>query len=365
MRDPLSWLSWSLPIGRYFGITTRIHLLFPFVAGGLILRFAWQTKPPYPDGAWIDAAIVMALLFGSVLLHEFGHCFGARFMGGDAQEVLLWPLGGLAYVEVPQTPKANLVVAAAGPAVNVLLCFLCGILLYWFCAGVQPIWNPLEGFHCREPFGSDGTLLMPVSTWSGSTIGVSPYSATALLTNLFYVNMFMFLFNVVLIGFPLDGGRIFQSILWFFIGYRRATFAAVMAGFVVTVIVGLYAIVYQEVLALGLALFIYVTCMHQWHILELGPEDSLFGYDFSQGYTSLERDHGPATAPAPPKPSWWQRWKQQRAQKKAQAEMERRESEERRMDQLLEKISAQGMASLTDEERRFMKQFSDRYRNKR
>ena len=63
MRDPLSW---SLPIGRLFGITIRVHLLFPFVAAGLILRVALQTKPPMPEQAWIDAAIVMALLFVSV-----------------------------------------------------------------------------------------------------------------------------------------------------------------------------------------------------------------------------------------------------------------------------------------------------------
>ncbi len=96
----------------------------------------------------------------------------------------------------------------------------------------------------------------------------------------------------------------------------------------------------------------------------MGADDSLFGYDFSQGYTSLEREHGSSLAPAAPKQSWWKRWRQQVATKKAQRDLERREFEERRMDELLETISAQGMASLTDEERRFMKQFSDRYRNR-
>jgi Zn-dependent protease len=361
MRDPLSW---SLPIGRLFGITVRVHLLFPFVAAGLILRVALQTKPPMPQDAWIDAAVVMALLFVSVVLHEFGHCFGARLVGGDAQDVLIWPLGGLAYCEVPQNPRANLITAAAGPLVNAVLCIVCGLLLYFACSpGIQPIWNPLEGYHCRG-FPENGVQSITVATWNGSDIPVAPYSHAALLTHLFYVNWLLLCLNIVLIGFPMDGGRIFQSILWFFVGYRQATFCAVIAGIVVTVIVGLYAIIYQEVLALGLAFFIYVSCMHQWHILELGSDDSLFGYDFSQGYTSLEREHGVAAAPGPPKQSWFQRWRQQRALKKAQAEQERRESEERRMDELLEKISTQGMSALSDEERRFMKQFSDRYRNK-
>ncbi len=361
MRDPLSW---SLPIGRLFGITVRVHLLFPFIAAGLILRVAWQTKPvPSPEGAWIDAAIVMGFLFLSVVVHEFGHCFGARSVGGDAQDVLIWPLGGLANVDVPQTPRANLITAAAGPLVNLVLCVLSGVLLYFIhTPGIAPIWNPLDGYHYRGAAGDP--MNVPVTTWEGNSLPFPPYSLPILLTHLFYVNWLLFLVNMVLIGFPLDGGRIFQSILWFFVGYRRATFAAVVAGIVVTVVVGLYAIICQEVLALGLAFFIFVTCMHQWHVLELGSDDSLFGYDFSQGYTSLEREHGSTAAPAPPKPSWWKRWRQQRAMKKAQRDLERREMEERRMDELLEKISTQGMAALSDEERRFMKQFSDRYRNR-
>src|SRR5262245_43146936 len=120
MQDPFAW---SFPFGRLFGITIRIHWLFPFVVLGLILQAAFY-KPPgltdykIPEGRWIDAAILMLLLFGSVLLHEFGHAFAARGVGGDCQEVLLWPLGGLAAVELPHRPRAHLLTAAAGPAVN-------------------------------------------------------------------------------------------------------------------------------------------------------------------------------------------------------------------------------------------------------
>ena len=145
-----------------------------------------------------------------------------------------------------------------------------------------------------------------------------------------------------------------------YLGYRQATLMAVYAGFVTAVLVGLYGIVADELLALCLAVFIYAACNHQWIVLETGGEEGLFGYDFSQGYTSLERDQ-PA---APPKPrlSWWQRWQQRRAAKRLAREQEAREADERRMDQLLEKISTQGMDKLTDEERRFMKQFSERYK---
>ena len=68
MRDPFFW---SIPVGRFFGITVRVHLLFPMVALGLILRLAVK----YPDGVWVDGVMLTCLLFVSVLLHEFGHCF--------------------------------------------------------------------------------------------------------------------------------------------------------------------------------------------------------------------------------------------------------------------------------------------------
>src|SRR5947209_13355780 len=109
MRDPFAW---SFPLGRLFGITIRIHVLFPVVAGGLLLRAYCKGVP---ETQWIDYALVLSFLFFSVLLHEFGHCFAARFVQGDASEVLLWPLGGLANCDVPHTPRANFIVAVAGP----------------------------------------------------------------------------------------------------------------------------------------------------------------------------------------------------------------------------------------------------------
>jgi len=69
---------------------------------------------------------LMGLLFFSVLLHEFGHCFAARSVDGEANEVLLWPLGGLAKCELPHSAWAHFVTAAGGPAVNVLLCGISG-----------------------------------------------------------------------------------------------------------------------------------------------------------------------------------------------------------------------------------------------
>src|SRR5437879_5022180 len=99
MRDPFSW---SFPIGRVFGITVRVHILLIVVFLGLYLRVA--TNKDFPAGYGLDMLAILGLVFFSVLLHEFGHCYGAYLVEGEAQEVLLWPLGGLAFVDVPHTP---------------------------------------------------------------------------------------------------------------------------------------------------------------------------------------------------------------------------------------------------------------------
>jgi Zn-dependent protease len=359
MHDPFAW---SIPMGRVFGITIRIHWLFPFVALGLILRVAfYKPYPEYkvPDGSWADAALLMAILFGTVLLHEFGHCFGARSVDGDAQEVLLWPLGGLANCEVPHRPWAHFVTTAAGPGVNLVIALFCALLLLFVAdRAYQPPWNPLD-----FPFrGLDGTVEM--RTWAGVTVKLSPYSGVVWLARIFWVSYFLFLLNIVLVGFPLDGGRLLQSILWPSLGYRQSMLVVVFTGFVVVFIVGLYAIMKEQILALCLALFIFFSCQKQWVILETGGEEGLFGYDFSQGYTSLEREQPPAPA-APPRVSWWKRWRQRRAAQRLQKEQEQRKADETRLDELLDKVHREGQASLTDEERRFMKRVSDRYKHKR
>ena len=374
MRDPLSW---SMPLGRLFGITIRVHILFPAVALGLILRVAFGKE--FEAGLWIEVVVLMGLMFVSVLLHELGHCFGARLVEGDAHDILMWPLGGLAYVDVPHTPRANLITTAAGPAVNLLLCISAGLALTAF--SLLPPLNPIAVNEVLRPklynwaehryYGSQHAPgdPKPVAAARGTGMEervIAEESARLtlpqiLLARLFFVNWIQFLFNL-LPGFPLDGGRMLQCILWWRTDFRQATLAAIYAGFVTMLLVGIVSFVLNELLLLCVALFIYVTCRQQWILLETGGEESLFGYDFSQGYTSLERDQ--PSAPRRRRPNFFKRWLQRRQQLKQQREQERREFEERRMDELLEKVQRQGLQALSDEERRFLTRVSARYRNR-
>ena len=129
-------------------------------------------------------------------------------------------------------------------------------------------------------------------------------------------------------------------------------------------IVGILSIVFGEPLLAFLTIFIYVSCAQEMAVLEAAHEDSLFGYDFSQGYTSLERDPVQA-APMKPRVGWWRRWIQRRTAKRIQREAERRESDDRRLDELLDKVHREGQGSLDDEEKRFMKRVSDRFKNRK
>jgi Zn-dependent protease len=339
-------------MGRLFGINIRVHVLFPCVAAGVILRLCCQ-KDVVP-GTWIDGAMVMGLLFGSVLLHELGHCVGARWVDGDAHEVLLWPLGGLAFVEVPHTPRANFITVVAGPLTNVLICLIVGLFLVLISdAHVRPPWNPFW-YPYRDTEGQ-----IALSAWDGTAVFTSQVG-TVVLSRLFYVNWILLLFNVLVIGFPLDGGRMFQCALWPRLGFRQATMAAVYAGFFFAIAIGVYAVVFWDPLTLFLALFIGMTCQRQWLVLEHGGEESLFGYDFSQGYASLE----PEPPPRRRRPGFLQRWLQKRAARRLQREQEQREAEERRMDELLEKVQREGLHALNDEERRFLTRVSAKYRNR-
>jgi Zn-dependent protease len=358
MRDPFSW---SLPFGRLFGIAIRIHILFPLLIFVLWIKVA--SEPLLPRGAGLEILIILGLLFLSVLLHEFGHCFGARWVDGEATEVMLWPLGGLAYCEVPHTPRANFLMVAAGPATNLLLCAVAASAL--MVCQFRPSFDPRP-----EQMWSTEIYNWGDAQWygSGPEYGAPPTSLKleywqVLLARLFWINWDLFLFNVLILGFPMDGGRMLQAALWPRLGYRQSMMTAIFIGFIFMFILGAYALVKNELLVLCLAMFIYVSCKQQWILLETGAEDTLFGYDFSQGYTSLERDQ-PQAAPRKKRPNFIQRWLQRRRAARLQREQERQAADERRMDELLEKIQREGKAALTDEENRFLKRVADKYRNR-
>lgn len=414
--DPLNW---SIPLPwRPAGVVVRIHILFVCIALGVILWVA--TSRQFAPGLWSQACVVLLLLFCAVLAHEFGHVFAARRVGGDAMEILLWPLGGLTHVDVPHSPRANLFAVLGGLMVNVVLAGLSGIAIVsiGFVPPLNPLSSPLnpklyswkdriwygsvanpndptmyyfvdpdtgeqkqveiildrqkdgQGYKIREsspPVVHGGTKEQPVlfvkEHVSQKEIRVEPARLQrwqTLLAQIFWVHWLLFCLNL-LPAFPFDGARIFQSWLWRQGDYRRAIAMAAYVGFLVMLIVGIYAIAVNDLLPAIVAVVIYLQSRQQLMHLEQSEQQSNAEYDFSQGYTSLEREE-PPPKPKPP-PTWFQRWMQQRAERRAQRERERREAEERRLDELLEKIHQHGKQSLTPEEVRFLTRVSAERKN--
>src|SRR5205807_2412377 len=115
--NPLMWLwNGSVPLFTVFGIRVRAH-------AGLIALAVIVLLFGYGGVGTVLARIQsMAVLFSVILLHEFGHCFAARSVGGNAEEILMTPLGGLAMAYAPRRPWGQFITVAGGPAVNVIIC---------------------------------------------------------------------------------------------------------------------------------------------------------------------------------------------------------------------------------------------------
>jgi Zn-dependent protease len=165
-------------------------------------------------------------LFLIVMLHEFGHSLACRQVGGRADRIVLWPLGGVAYVDPPPRPGATLWSIAAGPLVNVVLL----PVLYGLAAVAR----------------STG--------WAES----SP-DAYALLQSVLLINMALLAFNILPI-YPLDGGQILRSLLWFVMGRARSLMVATLLGLIgVAGFIGL-ALWKQSVWYGALAVFMLMNC---------------------------------------------------------------------------------------------------------
>ena len=127
-------MRWSIKIARIAGIDVRIHITF-------LLFLAWIGFTYYQVGgsaAAIDGVLFILALFGCVLLHEFGHALAARGFGIRTPDITLLPIGGVARIQrMPDRPWQELVVAIAGPLVNVVIAAIVGVLL-WLACGLNP-----------------------------------------------------------------------------------------------------------------------------------------------------------------------------------------------------------------------------------
>lgn len=313
-------MGWSWKIGRLFGIRIKLHFLFLVILALEVLRPLFSFPSGHKVSGALEVLSYFALLFGIILLHEFGHCWAGRAVGGDANEVILWPLGGLALVGSPNRPGARLLTAAGGPLVNVAI----------------------------------AALLLPFMVFTGelSNTSLYPPDARGWLGIVFLLNLFLLGFNL-LPCFPLDGGRIFRALLWYRLGFRQATIIAVRTGMVISVLLGIVGFLENRVLLVFIAVFAFMACRQEQRLVQL--RGSLEPW-------ATGGEDWKAAASRPPRQSWRARRKERRRKREERRHREEEQRLRERVDRILDKINREGMQSLTPEEKKLLDEASERLR---
>ena len=213
----------ALRIGTALGIPIRIHVSF-------LLLVVWfgLLEAGSPQGFLGGAALIL-LVFGCVVLHELGHAVAAKRYGVRTREITLYPIGGVARLDRMPVGKAELVIALAGPAVNLVLAIL--LFLAFELLALRPSFAP------EALFESDFSIL----------------------SQLLAANVVLFLFNLVP-AFPMDGGRVLRAVLAMNMGQERGTRIAARVGQGFAVLFALFAIYPPPMrpLLLLVAFFVFV-----------------------------------------------------------------------------------------------------------
>lgn len=183
----------SYQLGVFAGIPVKVHWSF-----GLLILFILFVA--YQNGQapieFIFFVLLVMTLFLCVILHEFGHALTAKYFKVQTKDIIISPIGGVARLEkLPKAPKEELLIAIAGPAVNVVIAALCFAGIFGF-------------------LGLDGLILDPESARIDD---FAKYIKTV-----FYINVVLFLFNLIP-AFPMDGGRILRALLSFKLSRQLST----------------------------------------------------------------------------------------------------------------------------------------------
>ncbi|MEL7348970.1 MAG: site-2 protease family protein, partial [Pseudomonadota bacterium] len=213
-------MSWSFKLLQIGDTELKVHLTF-------FLLLLWVAATGYPQGglgAAMQGVLFVLMVFACVILHELGHVIAAQYYGIRTPEITVLPIGGLARLErMPQKPSQELVVAIAGPLVNVVI------------AGV--LWGLLGA---RFDLSSMAELTAAGRTLQGQLLAV---------------NVMLVVFNLIP-AFPLDGGRIFRALLGYAMARDRATRLAARVGQAVAVVFAFAGLFYNPFLVL-IAIFMF------------------------------------------------------------------------------------------------------------
>ena len=217
--------------------TGRIRL-FQLAGITVFLHWSWFLVAVYEIGerqrsysSIVWNVLEYLALFAIVTMHEFGHSLACRGVGGQANQIVLWPLGGVAIVDPPPRPGATLWSIAAGPLVNVaLLPVLAGMVLF--------------------------------SAFSG--LAAAAPDAHTFLRALLGMDVAMLVFNLLPV-YPLDGGQILRALLWYMIGRAQSLMVAAGIGFIGVAGLVVLAVIVQSGWLVFIAVFAALQCAAGFH----------------------------------------------------------------------------------------------------
>lgn len=225
-------MKWSWKIGTFAGIKVYIHATFLLLLGWIGLTHWMQYHSLLPTSLGVSFTVA---LFSCVLLHEFGHAFVARRFGVATKDITLLPIGGVARLDrIPEKPNQELLVALAGPAVNLVLAAVLGMYL-WLTGHFEPP---------RQVGLAHGLFL----------------------ERILFANLFLAGFNM-LPAFPMDGGRVLRALLAKRMEYTRATRVAAGVGQCSAAVLGFVGLFISPFLVF-VALFVWIGAAREAALLQ-------------------------------------------------------------------------------------------------
>jgi Zn-dependent protease len=347
---------WTLNLGQWGGTRVYVHatLIVFMVLIVYLARLAHRELVEDDLPVYAYGLLYAVLFLVAVALHELGHVLATWRLGGATDLVILGPLGGMYASSLPHEPHREFreaAVALAGPLANLTGMIVLGPALL--------VANISLGDILLAPLHPGGTLLLSGSMW------------LVALKMLFWFNWLLFGVNLIP-AVPLDMGRAARGLLWPVLGSRGTARAMARTGLLIALILVLIGLLVPDkpdlrliptwLPLLLLAIYVAFSARQDMQVAEdQDTDDDLFGYDFSEGYTSLE-ESSPRLRHWPAGPL--RRWLRQRRELKQRRIRDIEADEERRFDEVLIRINQQGMDSLTPEERELLHRVSARYRNR-
>lgn len=217
------WRSWK--IGRAFGIDLYLHWSVLLLFGIAVL----SNPVAGSVGQFLLPAVLLTALLGCVILHELGHALMARYFGIGTRDITLYLIGGVARLDrLPRKPSEEILIALAGPAVNLVIVVF---LLPLVAASLLPL----------GPATLDAVLSDPLGK---------------LVLGLWFMNLLLAGFNL-LPAFPMDGGRILRALLSLGMGHLRATEVAVRVSGLLALLFALWGLVTLDFIKVLLAGFVW------------------------------------------------------------------------------------------------------------